>query len=153
MLEGFKKFIMQGNVIDLAVGLIVGAAFGRIVTALNDNFLMPIIAGLFGKPNFDSVLQFHIHESLVQPGVIITAVVNFLIVSAALYFCLILPMNKLRERRASGEDVEELPDNEELAVLKDIREQLLIANGSANAAGGNAAGGAASIAPGKHTAE
>ncbi|WP_124039906.1 large conductance mechanosensitive channel protein MscL [Neoactinobaculum massilliense] len=138
MLNGFKKFIMQGNPIDVAVGFIIGAAFSGIVTALTEKVLMPILAGLFGQPNFDSVLQFHIHDSLVQPGAIITALINFLLVAAALYFCLVAPMNAYKERHAKP--AEAPADSAEVAVLKEIRDRLSSAHVTAPTAAHGADG-------------
>ncbi|MDP9801173.1 large conductance mechanosensitive channel [Arcanobacterium wilhelmae] len=120
MLQGFKEFITRGNVVDLAVGVIIGAAFNQVVTALNEKFLMPIIAGLFGQPNFDSVLMFHIGESAVMPGAIITALVNFLIVAAALYFFVVVPINKMRKPAV----VEEAAPTEDVVLLTQIRDLL-----------------------------
>lgn len=122
MLKGFKEFIAQGNAIDLAVAVIIGGAFTPIVTAIT-NVIMAIIGGLVGKPNFDSVLQFHIKSSTVQPGTIITALVNFLLVAAAVYFAIVMPINKIKERRAAEAEVEgDAPTDVEL--LTEIRDLL-----------------------------
>ena len=89
MLDGFKKFIMRGNVIDLAVGVIIGAAFKPIIDALTDKILLRLISAIFGKPSFNEVGTFYIGTTPIEPGFLITAVVNFLIVAAALYFCIV----------------------------------------------------------------
>ena len=124
MLDGFKKFIMRGNVIDLAVGVIIGAAFKPIIDALTDRILLRLISAIFGKPSFNEVGTFHIGTTPIEPGVLITAVVNFLIVAAALYFCIVMPMNRLAERRKSGQaDPEEAPSDEVL-LLTEIRDAL-----------------------------
>ncbi|MBM7051192.1 MULTISPECIES: large conductance mechanosensitive channel protein MscL [unclassified Rothia (in: high G+C Gram-positive bacteria)] len=123
MLQGFKEFITRGNVIDLAVGLIVGGAFTTVVNALVENVLMPAIAMVFNEPNFDNWLAF----GDIKIGVLLTAVVNFLMVAAALYFCIVLPVNKVNERRAAKlaveEEVEE--ENPQVALLKEIRDSLV----------------------------
>ncbi|MDR6939827.1 large conductance mechanosensitive channel protein MscL [Arcanobacterium hippocoleae] len=126
MLQGFKEFISRGNVIDLAVGVIIGGAFAPIVAALTDKIIMPLIAAIFGKPSFDQVLEFTINGSLIQPGVLITAVVNFLIIAAALYFCIVMPMNKLNERRAANNPAAEVADvpADDVALLTEIRDLL-----------------------------
>lgn len=126
MLQGFRDFISRGNVIDLAVGVIIGGAFTPIVTALTDNILMPLIAAIFGKPSFDNVLEFTLNGSLVQPGILITAVVNFLIVAAALYFCVVMPMNKLNERRAAKKPAAEADPvpADDVVLLTEIRDLL-----------------------------
>lgn len=123
MIKGFREFIMRGNVIDMAIGIIIGAAFTPIVTAISD-MLMNIIAGLIGAPNFDSVLQFSINDAVIQPGTILTALVNFLLVAAALYFFVVMPMNKFNDRiHRNDEAIEEAVDaNTEL--LTEIRDLL-----------------------------
>ena len=127
MIKGFREFIMRGNVIDMAIGIIIGAAFTPIVTAISD-MLMNIIAGLIGAPNFDSVLQFSINDAVIQPGTILTALVNFLLVAAALYFFVVMPMNKFNDRiHRNDEAIEEAVDaNTEL--LTEFRD--LLANNS-----------------------
>ena len=124
MLDGFKKFIMRGNVIDLAVGVIIGAAFKPIINALTDRILLRLISAIFGKRSFNEVGTFYIGTTPIEPGFLITAVVNFLIVAAALYFCIVMPMNRLAERRKSGQaDPEEAPSDEVL-LLTEIRDAL-----------------------------
>lgn len=125
MLKGFKEFISQGNVIDLAVGVIIGAAFSPIVKAVTD-VIMAILGGLIGKPSFDNVLEFHVGDSLVQPGAILTAAVNFLLIAAAVYFTIVMPMNKLRERQKKEAEVEGTAPTD-VELLTEIRD-LLSAN-------------------------
>lgn len=93
MFEGFKKFIMRGNVIDLAVGVVIGTAFSAVVNSLVNDILMAIIATLVGQPDFSNVLVF----GAIRLGAFITAIVNFLLISAATYFFVIVPVNKLAE--------------------------------------------------------
>lgn len=123
MLSGFKEFITRGNVIDLAVGLIVGTAFTGVVNALVNSILMPAIARVFGSPNFDNWLAF----GDIKIGVFITAVINFLLIAAALYFCIVMPINKMNERRNAKLAVEEEVEEEaaEVALLKEIRDALV----------------------------
>ena len=85
MINGFKEFIMKGNVIDLAVAVIIGGAFGAVVNALVNNVLMPFIAGLVGSPNFDSFLLWNFNGNEVAFGVLLTAIVNFLLIASAIY--------------------------------------------------------------------
>ena len=120
MIAGFKKFIIQGNDLDLAVGIIMGLAFKTVVDALVNEVLMPIIAAIIGQPSFDD-LTITINDSVIRYGVVITAVVNLLLVGAAVYFCLVVPMNALRDRRARGAEPAE-PTNEErmVALLEQI---------------------------------
>lgn len=123
MLQGFKDFISRGNAVDLAVGVVIGAAFTTVVTALVEKFINPLIGGLFGEPNFDAVGQFKINGAVVQPGAILTALVSFLLVALALYFLIVIPMNKLAERRASGEEEPETLA-EDIQLLTEIRDLL-----------------------------
>jgi len=123
---------MKGNVVDLAVAVVIGAAFGKVVTALVDSVLMPLIAALFKAPSFDSWLVLNLNGVDVKFGVVLTAIVNFLLIAAAVYFCIVLPMNKMIERRnrrlgiTPAED-EVAPD---VAVLTEIRDLLARQNGA-----------------------
>ena len=92
MLKDFKAFVLRGNVIDLAVAVVIGAAFGLVVTALVDNVLMQLIAAIIGKPDF-SQLTFTIHRAVFKYGLVINAVIKFLAVAAALFFFVVQPMN------------------------------------------------------------
>jgi large conductance mechanosensitive channel len=123
MLDGFKKFIARGNVVDLAVGVIIGGLFTQIVNALVNGVINPLIAALFGKPNFDNVLAFTLNGSTVSVGVVITAVVNFLLTAAAVYCLIVVPINKLNDRRKTGKaPAEEAPAHVQL--LTEIRDLL-----------------------------
>lgn len=125
MLKGFKDFIMKGNVLDLAVAVIIGAAFTTVVNALVDSVLMPFISGLVGSPNFDSFAAVNFNGNQIQFGVLLTAVVNFLLVAAAVYFVIVLPMNKMIERRNRrlGITPEESADPQ-VMLLTEIRDAL-----------------------------
>lgn len=129
MIQGFKDFITRGNAIDLAVGVIIGGAFSSVVTALVDKFINPLIGAIFGKPNFDKVLEFHIGQAAIQPGAILTALVNFLLVAIALYFFIVLPMNKLASLRSPAEE-EPVAVSDETQLLTEIRD--LLAKDAAN---------------------
>ncbi len=124
MIQGFKEFISKGNVLDLAVAVIIGASFTPIVKSVTD-VIMSIIGAIVGQPNFDSVLQFSIRGSdPIQPGTIITAIVNFLLVASALYFAIVVPMNALNKRRAK-EDAEKVEEpSEDVKLLSEIRDLL-----------------------------
>lgn len=126
MLQGFKDFIMKGNVIDLAVAVVMGGAFGAVVNALVEAVLMPLIAALFKVPNFDNFLVLDINGVAVRFGVLLTAIVNFLLIAAAIYFVVVMPMNTLIERRnrrlGIDPEVEELTPDQ--ALLTEIRDLL-----------------------------
>jgi len=102
MLSGFKKFILRGNVVDMAVGVVIGAAFGGVVTALTKDLLTPFIAAVVGKPDF-SYLGFSIRKTLFPVGDFINAAVSFLLVAAAIYFFVVTPVNALVARMNRGE--------------------------------------------------
>ncbi len=97
MLKGFGNFLMRGNVVDLAVAVVIGAAFGAIVTALVKDLITPIVAALVGKPDF-STIAFTINNSKFAIGDFINAVVSFVLVSFAIYFFVVLPMESITKR-------------------------------------------------------
>jgi large conductance mechanosensitive channel len=101
MLKGFKEFILRGNVVDLAVGVMIGAAFTALVTTLVKDLLTPFVAAIFQQPDF-SALSFTINGSQFLYGDFLNAIVSFLIVTAAIYFFIVLPINKLSERMHKG---------------------------------------------------
>ena len=102
MLNEFKKFLLRGNVVDLAVAVVVGAAFGAVVTALTKDLLTPLIAAVGGQPDF-SALQFTVNGSKFPIGDFINAVVAFVMIAAAIYFFVVAPLNALEARRRRGE--------------------------------------------------
>jgi large conductance mechanosensitive channel len=102
MLQGFKKFVMRGNVVDLAVAVVMGGAFGSVVTALVKDLITPIIAAVVGKPDFSGI-AFTIHGSRFAIGDFLNAAVGFLLIAAAIYFFVVAPMNALTARLKRGE--------------------------------------------------
>ena len=125
MLKGFKEFISRGNVVELAVGVIIGAAFKNIVDALVDGIINPLIAAVIGKPDFSDAFILTLNGTDVKFGVLITAVINFLLMAFAIYFCIVVPMNALNARRKKAED--EAPEAEvsdEVKLLTEIRDAL-----------------------------
>jgi large conductance mechanosensitive channel len=102
MLSGFKQFILRGNVIDMAVGVVIGAAFASVVSAFTKDLLTPLIAAIVGKPDF-SAIKFTINGSMFSIGDFINAAVAFLLVATAVYFFVVTPVNILvtRMRKAS----------------------------------------------------
>jgi large conductance mechanosensitive channel len=101
-MKGFKAFILRGNVLDLAVAVVIGGAFGAVVTALVKDLLTPLIAAIVGKPDF-SALAFTLHNSRFAVGDFANAVISFLLIAAAVYFFVILPVNALTARLHRGE--------------------------------------------------
>jgi large conductance mechanosensitive channel len=94
MMGGFKQFILRGNVVDMAVGVVIGGAFTAVVAALTKDLLTPLIAALVGKPDF-SAIRFTINGSVFALGDFINALVSFLLIAVVIYFCVVLPINAL----------------------------------------------------------
>ena len=127
IVKGFKEFLMRSNVVvDLAVAFVFGLAIVSIINAIVDGLITPLIAAIFGQPNLDSVGNFTINGAHFSIGVVLTAIVNFILVAVALYFCIVLPMNKLREMRAKDETA---PPTE-LELLTEIRDALVQRSGN-----------------------
>ena len=105
MLKGFRDFILRGNVIDLAVAVVVGAAFNSVVSALVKDIVTPLIAAIGGKPNFSN-LYFTINHSRFMYGDFLNEVISFLINAGIIYFFIVLPMNSIMERIKSGEKID-----------------------------------------------
>ncbi|MEZ5141718.1 MAG: large conductance mechanosensitive channel protein MscL [Acidimicrobiales bacterium] len=128
MLKEFKEFISRGNVVDLAVAVIVGAAFTAVIKSLTDNVLMPIVGIIFGKPTFDDALILTVNSSQIRFGSLLTALVNFLIVAFAM-FLVVKAINKMNELAASArrkkEEAEEEEEATELELLTEIRDALV----------------------------
>ena len=103
MLKGFKEFILRGNVIDLAVGVVIGAAFGAVVEALVKDILTPFIGAIARIPNF-SGLAFHINGSAFMYGAFINALISFLLVSASIYFFVVVPVSRLAPKKITTKD-------------------------------------------------
>ncbi|OJU40311.1 MAG: mechanosensitive ion channel protein MscL [Microbacterium sp. 69-10] len=120
MFQGFKEFIAKGNVIDLAVAVVIGAAFSAIIAALVDNLINPIIGLIFNADDLS-----HVKLGVIGIGAIIGAVINFLAVALIVYFVFVLPMNKYKEHQAAKNpavEEETLPSEQELLI--EIRDAL-----------------------------
>jgi len=97
LIRDFKTFLLRGNVVDLAVAVVIGAAFGAVVTALVNDLLTPLIAAIFGKPDFSNLL-FHVNGSKFLYGDFINAVIAFVLIAAAVFFVVIKPIEALMQR-------------------------------------------------------
>ena len=97
MLKGFKEFLLRGNVVDLAVAVVIGGAFGAVVTALVKDLITPLIAAIVGKPDF-SGLTFTVNNSKFLYGDFINAVISFFLIGAAIYFFIVVPMKAISAR-------------------------------------------------------
>ena len=103
MIEGFKKFIARGNMIDMAVGVVMGGAVTTVVNSIVNNVINPFIAMIFGKPNMDGLLAITFNNATVSFGAVLGAILNFLIIAAAVYFCILVPINKFRDHRRADD--------------------------------------------------
>ncbi|MET7747376.1 large conductance mechanosensitive channel protein MscL [Micromonospora sp. NPDC005367] len=127
MLKGFKDFIMRGNVVDLAVGVVIGTAFTGLVTQLTDSFLKPIIKFVGGgEDQFAGSWEIS-KGNLVTWADFLNALITFLLTAAVLYFLVVFPMNKLAERRRRGEEPPPAAPSEEVKLLTEIRDALVAA--------------------------
>jgi large conductance mechanosensitive channel len=102
MLKGFREFVLRGNVLDLAVAVVIGAAFGAVVTAFVKDLLTPLVAAVAGKPDF-SAIKFTIGGSVFPIGDFLNAALSFLLISAAIYFFVVAPVNAIVERARRGQ--------------------------------------------------
>jgi large conductance mechanosensitive channel len=135
MIKGFKDFLLRGNVIDLAVAVVIGTAFAAVVKTITDNLINPFIAAL-GSPGVGK-LGFALRDSTpalkenttVDVGAIITAGINFVIVAAVVYFVFVAPVNRVMERRKRGEEAPVESTPEDIALLQEIRDLLRARNG------------------------
>ena len=139
MIKGFKEFIAQGNALELAVAVIIGGAFKPIVDSIT-TVIMTILGQLIGQPNFDSLGAFSLYQdgsytfhlatakeladnpdSFVMPGTIVTTIINFLLITIAVYFAIVMPMNKVKERMAKQKAEEESKEVTDVELLTEIR--------------------------------
>ena len=123
MLKGFKDFIMQGNVIDLAVAVVIGTAFASIVDAFTSAIINPLIALLGGNNELGFAVQIldSNPETKMDFGLLLTAIINFLLVAAVIYFVLVGPMNKMKEAAAKRKGIEApASDNDLLVEIRDL---------------------------------
>ena len=121
MLNGFRDFVLRGNVVDLAVGVVIGASFGTVVNALVKDLLTPLIAAVVKQPDF-SALVFTINGSQFMYGEFINALIAFIIAAASVYFFVVLPMTKFLARIKKDEAVAPTPEN--ISLLREIRDAL-----------------------------
>jgi large conductance mechanosensitive channel len=125
VLKGFKDFLLRGNVVELAVAVVIGVAFNSVVTSFTDNIINPVIAAM-GGANVNG-LAFQIvpgnDESVVNIGKVLSATINFVLIAAAVYFIFVIPLKVLEERRRRGLEPEPAEPTD-VEVLKEIRDLL-----------------------------
>jgi large conductance mechanosensitive channel len=134
MIKGFKEFLLRGNVLDLAVAIVIGAAFTMVINAVVSGFINPLIAAIFGKPDLTHVLTFSINGAQFSIGIILNALLNFILVAAAIYFFIVVPVNAIRNRRNRGVPDPDVPPTE-TDLLIEIRDLLAQQRGTTTAAG------------------
>jgi large conductance mechanosensitive channel len=126
MIKGFKDFLLRGNVVDLAVAFVIGAAFAGVIMSFTEKIIQPIINAVGGKDS--AGLGFYIRDgddkTFVDIGALLTAILNFVIVAAAVYFIVVVPMTRLKERRNRGEEPPAEEPTEDIVLLREIRDSL-----------------------------
>ncbi|MDQ4084510.1 MAG: large conductance mechanosensitive channel protein MscL [Actinomycetota bacterium] len=128
MLKGFKDFILRGNIVDLAVAVVIGTAFVALVTAFTESFINPVLA-VSGGGSVGEGLGVQLGEegnaaTFIDIGGFITAIITFLITAAVVYFAIVVPMKKLQEMRARGQEPEPEAAPEDVLLLQEIRDLL-----------------------------
>jgi large conductance mechanosensitive channel len=124
VIKGFKDFILRGNVVQLAVAVVMGAAFGAIVNALVQDIIMPLITAIFGKQDYNGLL-ITLNKSQIFYGKFITAVISFVLIAVAVYFFIVMPINHFEKLRKRKQGLPEVPPQEtELELLAQIRDAV-----------------------------
>ena len=123
MLKEFKDFVSRGNLVEIAVGLVMALAFKAVVDALVAGLIMPIVGAIFGEPSFDN-LTFTINDSVFLYGTFLTQLVTFLLIALALFLFVVKPFNAWQARRASVEEEAPAAPPEDIALLREIRDAL-----------------------------
>jgi large conductance mechanosensitive channel len=118
----FREFISRGNVVDLAVAVVIGAAFTAVVTAIVEGLITPLVGMIFSTDFRE--MTFTVNDSVFTHGLVINAIIYFLIVSAVVFFLVVKPLNILQERRRRGEEPEPAALSDEVALLTEIRDLL-----------------------------
>jgi large conductance mechanosensitive channel len=126
LLKEFKDFVARGNIVEIAVGLVMAVAFGAVVTSLVENVLTPIVGAIFGQPDFSSLTISLWNDAVITYGVFLNAVFAFLAVALAVFFFVVKPYNSLQARMAEAdEDDEDTPaPPEDIVLLREIRDAL-----------------------------
>jgi large conductance mechanosensitive channel len=123
MIKEFRNFLMRGNIVELAVAVIVGTAFALVVKSLNDNLLTPIVAMIGGKRDFSS-LVFSINGAQFRYGAFLTDALSFVLTAAAVFFFVVHPINTIVARRRRDDIAEPAETPEEIELLREIRDAL-----------------------------
>ncbi|MFC4947364.1 large conductance mechanosensitive channel protein MscL [Pseudonocardia sp. GCM10023141] len=134
MIKGFKDFILRGNVVDLAVAVVIGAAFGLVVTAFTDSIIKPLVNAITpaNSPGLGIQIVAGKDSTYIDFAAVITAAINFVLVAAVVYFIVVVPLTRIKERRQKGEEPGPAEPTE-IEVLKEIRDLLRERAGSGEA--------------------
>jgi large conductance mechanosensitive channel len=155
VLKGFKEFILRGNVIELAVAVVIGAAFTAVVNSIVNNLINPLIGVIFQADSLDSALDVSIptlsgEDAVIRFGAVIGAIITFVVVAAVVYFVFVLPMNTVKERaearRKTGEPAATDPETE-LTLLTEIRDLLAAERGTSHTPASGTASGSVPAQP------
>lgn len=122
MLQGFKEFLFRGNIVDLAVAVVIGTAFAALIKSFSESFISPLL-GLIGGGG-PSGMSVEVDGQFFTFGAFITAIITFVITAAVIYFIVIVPMKVLQERRATGQEPEPEVVPDDIALLREIRDSL-----------------------------
>ena len=126
MIKGFKDFLLRGNVIDLAVAVVIGAAFGAVVTSFVDSFLTPLVGLVGGGGEFGG--EFEINEQLFTWGAFLSSLIGFVLTAAVVYFVVVMPMKRLMDRRRRGEEAGPVQPTQ-VELLVEIRDLMRVQQG------------------------
>ena len=129
VLAGFKNFIMRGNVVELAVAIVIGAAFTALVNSIVTGLFTPLIAAVLGSTDLAEAGHFVVNEANFRPGLVLDGLIKFLVIAVAVYFVIVLPLNKLAERRARGIEPEVAAIAMDTLLLQEIRDLLAAQQG------------------------
>ena len=130
VLEGFKNFIMRGNVVELAVAVVIGAAFTALINSIVNGLFTPLIAAILGSTDLSKAGKFEVNNAIFYPGMVLDGLIKFLVIAVAVYFVIVLPLNKLAERRARGIEPEVAAIAMDTLLLQEIRDLLAAQQGT-----------------------
>lgn len=122
MLKGFKDFLLRGNIVDLAVAVVIGTAFTALVSSFTNSFINPLIAAVGGGG--ENGLSFTINDQVFTVGAFITAIITFVITASVVYFFIVVPMKTVQERLAKGKEEAPVAVPEDIQLLREIRDSL-----------------------------
>ncbi len=122
MLQGFKEFLFRGNIIDLAVAVVIGTAFAALITAFTDSFISPLLGIIGGGGSMG--MSAEVDGQFFTFGAFISAIITFALTAAVVYFVIVVPAKAMQERRAAGQEPEPEIVPEDIALLREIRDAL-----------------------------